>query len=97
MQPTKETEWFEPIAECKDGFCPMPQPKVDLVNHPPHYKGENGVECIEAIEAALTPEEFRGYVKGNCIKYLWRERSKGGVESLKKANWDLTRLLNLLG
>jgi len=97
MQPTKETEWFEPIAECKDGFCPMPQAAVDLVNHPPHYKSENGVECIEAIEAALTPEEFRGYVKGNCIKYLWRERSKGGVESLKKADWYLSRLLNLLG
>lgn len=74
----------------------MPQPKkaVDLVNHPPHYKGETGIECIEAIEAALTPEEFRGYIKGNCIKYIWREKNKGGKESLEKANWYLERLLN---
>lgn len=76
----------------------MPQPKevVDWVNHPPHYKGETGIECIEAIEAALTPEEFRGYIKGNCIKYVWRERGKGGKESLEKANWHLTRLLNAI-
>ena len=33
----------------------------DLVNNPPHYKyNSKGVECIEAIEAALTPEEYRG-------------------------------------
>jgi hypothetical protein len=70
------------------------RPKVqpDLVNHPPHYT-DGGIECIEAIEAQLTPEEFRGYLKGNCAKYLWRERHKGGVESLKKNNWYLDRLI----
>ena len=63
----------------------------DLVNRPPHYtNGE--IECIEAIEAALTPEEFRGYCKGNAIKYVWRERHKGQLESLEKAQWYLRRL-----
>ncbi len=41
--------------------------EVDMVNHPPHYK-KNGIECIEAIKAALTTEEFRGYCKGNTLK-----------------------------
>lgn len=74
----------------------MPQRKVvDVVNHPPHYT-EGGIECIEAIEAQLTAEEYRGYLKGNCVKYLWRERHKGGVESLKKAQWYMDHLIQYL-
>ena len=69
---------------------------TDLVNHPPHYTAEGGIECIEAIEAQLTAEEYRGYLKGNCVKYLWRERHKGGVESLKKARWYMDRLIQYL-
>ena len=60
------------------------------VNHPVHYT-TNSIECIEAIEAALTPEEFRGYIKGNVIKYVWREKQKGKVEDLKKAAWYLNK------
>lgn len=66
---------------------------TDLVNHPPHYQGS--IECIEAIEAQLSEEEYRGYLKGNVAKYLWRERMKGGVESLEKAKWYLDRLIAL--
>ena len=31
---------------------------VDNVNKPPHYN-QSGIECIEAIHAALTPDGFR--------------------------------------
>lgn len=48
-----------------------------------HYQGE--IECIDAIRAALTPEEFRGFCKGNVLKYIWRERRKGGDGDLAKA------------
>lgn len=65
---------------------------VDVVNKPPHYN-QGGVECIAAIEAALTPEEFRGHCKANAIKYVWRERKKGGDESIRKAIWYLSRLV----
>lgn len=64
---------------------------TDLVNAPPHYR-QGDIECIDAIRAALTPEEFRGYCKGNAFKYVWRERHKGGAESLAKAAWYLARL-----
>ena len=67
---------------------------VDNVNHPAHYT-DGGIECIEAIEAQLTPEEYRGYLKGNVAKYVWREQHKGGIESLRKAQWYLDRLINL--
>ena len=59
---------------------------------PPHYKFGK-VECIDAIESALTPEEFRGYLKGTVFKYLWRERLKGQDESVKKAEWFLKRMV----
>ena len=65
---------------------------ADMVNHPPHYTA-GGIECIEAIRAALTPDEFRGHCKANAIKYIWRERNKGGDESIRKAIWYLTEML----
>ena len=65
----------------------------DVVNNPDHYNTGN-VECIEAIEESMTPEAFRGYLKGNCMKYLWRYSYKGKpVEDLQKAQWYLARLL----
>ena len=65
---------------------------TDNVNKPAHYR-QGDIECIDAIRAALTPDEFRGYCKGNTLKYVWRERHKGGTESLKKARWYLDRLI----
>lgn len=57
----------------------------DPVN-PAHYKG-GGIETIDFIRAKLTAEEFAGFCKGNLIKYVTRERVKGGLEDLKKAAW----------
>lgn len=54
------------------------------VMHPFHYC-QGGIECIKAIEASMTPEEFQGYCKGNVMKYIWRFREKNGLEDLKKA------------
>jgi hypothetical protein len=67
----------------------------DLVNHPSHYT-DGGIETIEAIEAQLSTEEYEGYLRGNCVKYLWRWRHKGGVEDLKKCKWYLDRLISLV-
>jgi hypothetical protein len=63
----------------------------DPVHRPQHYN-QGGIECIDAIRAALTPEEFRGYCKGNALKYVWRELHKGGDESLQKAKWYLAKV-----
>lgn len=66
---------------------------TDNIN-PQHYRNGD-IECIEAIRAALTPDEFRGYCKGNAIKYVWRERMKGGNESLQKANWYMDKAVSV--
>ena len=69
---------------------------ADNVNHPPHYNN-GGVECIEAIEAMLTPDEFVGYLRGNSLKYRWRFRYKNKpIEDLRKARWYEERLLKFL-
>ena len=87
------TEWFgeskyinSEVPEIQRDFVP----KNDSVNHPSHYT-QGGIECIDAIRAALTDEEFRGFCKGNALKYLYRERHKGGDESLEKAMWYIKR------
>ena len=67
---------------------------MDEVNQPAHYNTGN-IECITAIEASMSQEEFCGYLKGNCLKYLWRYRYKGKpLEDLKKAQWYLNKLIN---
>jgi hypothetical protein len=66
---------------------------TDFVNHPPHYQGS--IECIEAIEASMSPEAFKGALKANVMKYVWRYETKGGAEDLKKAKWYLERLITL--
>ena len=65
---------------------------VDMVNSPPHYN-DGGIECIDAIEASMSQDAFRGYLKGNMIKYLWRYEKKNGLEDLQKADWFLQRLI----
>ena len=65
---------------------------VDAVNSPDHYNTGN-IECIEAIEESMSSVAFKGYLKGNCMKYLWRYDYKGKqVEDLEKAGWYLRRL-----
>lgn len=67
---------------------------TDTVNAPPHYT-QGAVECIDAIQAALTPEEFRGFCKGNAMKYVWRSGLKGDAkQDWSKADWYLGRLIN---
>lgn len=68
---------------------------TDMVNRPAHYQ-QGGVECIEAIEASMSREEFQGYLKGNIEKYVWRYRYKNGVQDLAKARWYLDRLISAL-
>ena len=68
----------------------------DVVNSPDHYNN-GSIECIEGIQASMSTEAFAGYLKGNCMKYLWRYDYKGKpVEDLEKAQWYLAKLLNVV-
>ncbi len=64
---------------------------VDMVNSPPHYN-QSGIECIAAIQAMLGPN-FKYYLQGNIMKYLWRFDYKlKPLEDLDKADWYLEKL-----
>ena len=68
------------------------EPTNEAVQHPAHYT-QGGIECIDAIRASMTADGFCDYCKGNILKYIWRWRSKGGVEDLKKARVYLDWLI----
>lgn len=70
--------------------------KNDPVNSPYHYN--NGkVEAIEAIEASMGKKEFKGYLKGAILKYIWRYTYKDrALEDLQKARWYLDKLISIV-
>ena len=66
----------------------------DNVNHPAHYTA-GGIECIDAIAAALTcqTDPMHAWLTGQVLKYMWRWPLKNGLEDLKKARFYLDRLI----
>lgn len=58
---------------------------TDTIFNPKHYM-QGSHECIDEIKAMLTPDEFRGFLKGNIIKYRYRANLKNGKEDLAKAD-----------
>lgn len=67
----------------------------DPVNHPAHYTA-GGIECLDAIEAAVCKYEkpMHAFLAGQVIKYIWRAPLKGGYyEDLKKAQFYLNRMI----
>lgn len=92
VSPTGRNTVYE--EDCKNWDLAQACASVDYtVNHPGHYNSGN-IECIDAIEAALSAEAFEGFLLGNAMKYLWRCNHKGKkVEDTNKARWYLNRLI----
>lgn len=67
----------------------------DMVNHPSHYK-QFSREVIDTMQGMSTPEEFKGYLKLNAVKYISRYQGKNGIEDLDKAIWYVTKLKEVL-
>lgn len=93
--------------ECSDKFTPVRGgPQIvetlssmlksaghDPVNRPSHYT-QGGIECIDAIEAAVTGlTGIEAVCTGVAIKYLWRWKLKNGAEDLEKAIWYINHLI----
>ena len=56
-----------------------------------HYK-DMPVQPWAVMEAVLTPEEFRGFLKGNIIKYSMRAGRKAGSDDAGKAQHYIQKL-----
>lgn len=78
---------WKPIGYVAEGGL-----KFNDIHHPKHY--DNGkVECIDWIEEMLTPEEFKGYLKGAALKYQFRcENKEDAQKDLEKAKWYISKL-----
>ena len=95
------------ISEC-ECFNDEAQPVTDnkeqnstsLVKNPAstHYELWDGFESIDVIKEILTPEEYRGFLKGNILKYQLRLGKKDAVEKemikIKDYQRELGELLN---
>ena len=63
------------------------------VSQPSHYMlFADETEAIDVIRSFLTPEEYRGYCKGNFLKYRLRAGEKGdALQDIAKSevyrNW----------
>ena len=80
-----------PISE---NISPLDQ---HLVKNPPHYKVKlkdgREIEVVDIIKAVLTKEEFKGFIKGNAIKYMLRAGKKGNeLQDLMKSKEVLSWL-----
>jgi hypothetical protein len=76
----------------KEDSLRSPLDGKDMVNNPQHYT-YGGIECIDAMKAMMSREEYIGYLRGAAFKYLWRYPYKGKPkEDLRKAMWYLDKL-----
>ena len=86
---TNDSHFFtdEQVKSIRD-FFGRKKPDVDeAVRSPKHYKlpGLN-IESIDVLRSVLTPEEFKGFCRGNALKYLIRAGKKDSeLQDIKKA------------
>lgn len=62
---------------------------------PAHYVLEDGSDSMDLIAKILGQEQFKGFLRGNALKYLIRYEQKGGVDDLRKALDYIGRLASL--
>lgn len=81
---------------------PTKQPKVIPVSTADstqvggsHYK-DMGVQPWEVMEHVLTPEEFRGFLKGSIIKYSMRAGKKAESDDIGKVGHYKQKLGELM-
>lgn len=80
------------MAKTPISKAPPHVPRGGAVDHPAHYNA-GGIECIDAIEAALGPDGFIAFLRGQVIKYQWRLGLKDApAQDAAKAHWYSTRL-----
>ena len=56
-----------------------------------HYV-KHAIQPWDAMKAWMTPEQFKGFLRGNALKYIARCEDKGGVQDIEKAIHYLQRL-----
>lgn len=74
---------------------PPVKPPKETVNHPAHYQGK--YECIDEMIALFGVEAVKAFCRCNVYKYRYRADRKNGEEDIKKAEWYMSKLIELEG
>ena len=61
-----------------------------------HYR-DMQMQPWDVMQAVLTPEEFRGFLKGNVIMYAMRQGKKDGSDDAGKAQHYAQKLAEMEG
>ena len=70
--------------------------EVDMVNRPPHYTRENGMECIDEMTLIFGVEAVKNFCLCNAWKYRYRAADKNGAEDIAKSDWYIRKYKELL-
>lgn len=73
----------EKPAPTASGYDAPSLPAADQV-HLPARHASGDIDAIDILRLKLTPEEFRGFLKGNVIKYMLRAEHDGSVRDYKR-------------
>lgn len=68
---------------------------VDMVNRPPHYNREGGMESIDEMILVFGKEAVKNFCLCNVWKYRYRAADKNGQEDLKKSDWYMRKYKEL--
>lgn len=70
----------------------------DAVRSPKHYKLPRlNIESVDVLRSVLTPEEFKGFCRGNALKYLIRAgRKDNELQDIKKAGVYIEWLIDTI-
>lgn len=60
-----------------------PNTNADAIQHGGNHYKDLAVQPWHVMEALLSPEEFRGFLKGNMIKYAMRQGKKDSPDADK--------------
>ena len=64
---------------------PTSNPLVAQMEEVPYYDA-GGITVLDVMKAKMTPEQYRGYLLGNVIKYSlrlnWKHQSKADAKKL---------------
>lgn len=72
----------------------MEEEFYDPINRPYHYCC-GAHECIDEMIAVFGIHAVMSFCRCNAWKYRYRADHKGGSEDLKKADWYISKLMEL--
>lgn len=94
-------DYHQYYLNCNNHAIAQNKVKVDMVHSPSHYKLRGlDIESVDVIRSVLSDEEYKGWCKGNALKYLFRAGKKDDeIQDLSKCSvylkWLTDKLTNL--